>query len=215
LTDPDGPHRLLVPAVVADDFTARLAALDGPARARLAVHTVAAGESLASVAGTYKVPKSFLQRINAEAPAELQPGHQLLVPAGDVAQLRAGLGADLERGSHRVRPGESLWSISRRHGMSVRELARMNGMSTQATLRPGQRLMVAGVSGDGDASADSSVSHKVNYTVRHGDTLSTIARRFSVSVRQLQGWNNMGRSTTVRAGQRLTIHLGGNTDVGG
>jgi membrane-bound lytic murein transglycosylase D len=66
------------------------------------------------------------------------------VPAGDVSQLRAGLGADLERRTHRVRPGESLWSISRRHGMSVGELARMNGISANATLHPGQRLAVAG-----------------------------------------------------------------------
>ena len=43
ITDPDGPHRVLVPEVVADDFTTKLAALDANARARLGVHTVARG----------------------------------------------------------------------------------------------------------------------------------------------------------------------------
>ncbi len=219
VTDPDGPHRMLIPEVVADGFSAQLATLDAAARAGLGVHTVAAGESLASVAGHYKVPESFLQRINADAPTQLQAGVQLLVPAGDVSQLRAGLGADLERRIHRVRSGESLWSISRRNGMSVAQLARLNGISTNAVLQPGQRLLVSGSAGAAGAvtaaSGDPTASGRVHYTVKRGDTLSTIARRFAVTVQQLQGWNNMGRSTSLRAGQRLTIHVGDNTNVGG
>jgi len=168
------------------------------------------------VAGRYKVPESFLRRVNADAPSELMAGHELLVPAGDVSQLRAGLGADLERRTHRVRSGESLWSISRRHGMSVGELARMNGISTKATLHPGQRLAVSGSSGGtSDSGGESPAARKMHYTVRNGDTLSAIARRFEVTVQQLQGWNNMGRSTSLRAGQRLTIHLAASANFGG
>lgn len=215
MTDPDGPHRVLIPELVADDFSSQFALLDKSARARLAVHTVAAGESIASVAGHYKVPESFLLQVNAEVPTELQAGQSLLVPAGDVSQLRAGLGADLERRIHRVQPGESLWSISRRNGMSVGQLARMNGISTQALLHPGQRLMVSGAPGTASANAVTSASGPLRYTVQSGDTLSEIARRFAVTVQQLQGWNNMGRSTTLRTGQQLTIHVGGNRNVGG
>lgn len=215
LTDPDGPHRILIPEVVADGFCLQLAALDAPARARLGVHTIAPGESVASIAGHYKVPESYLQRINAETAAEPRPGELLLVPAGDVSQLRAGLGADLERRIHRVRPGESLWSISRRHAMSVAQLARLNGISTKATLHPGQRLTVSGAPGGGSASDAASEPRGSHYTVRRGDTLSAIARRFAVTVRDLQAWNNMGRSTALRAGQRLTIRAGGSAGVGG
>ncbi len=216
LTDPDGPHRMLIPEVVADGFSTQLAALGLPARAGLGTYTVTNGESFASVADRYKVPQSFLERFNADAPSRLAAGQELLVPAGDVSQLRAGLGADLERRSHRVRSGESLWSISRRHGMSVGELARMNGISTEATLHPGQRLAIAGAPGrSSDAGSGAAASRRMHYTVQDGDTLSAIARRFEVTVQQLQGWNNMGRSTSLRAGQRLTIHLGANADVGG
>jgi membrane-bound lytic murein transglycosylase D len=223
ITDPEGPHRVLVPEVVAEGFTAKLASLDGNGRARLAVHTVAPGESLTSIAGRYKVPESFVERVNAGKRADLRPGDELWVPAGDVSQLRAGLGADMERRVHRVKSGESLWSISRRYGMSVSQLARMNHISTKAMLQPGQRLQVAG-SGGSAAPAESSgggkpqvaaANGKVNYKVRRGDTLSTIARRFEVTVRELQAWNNMGRSTSLRAGQSLTIHVGGGANVGG
>jgi membrane-bound lytic murein transglycosylase D len=223
ITDPDGPHRVLVPEVVAEGFTQKLAALDGNARARLALHTVEPGESKASIAGRYKVPEAFVDRVNDGKTAQLRPGDVLWVPAGDVSQLRAGLGSDMERRVHRVKSGESLWSISRRYRMTVAQLARMNHISTKAVLQPGQRLQVAGSGGSGGAApaSDSSTQQvaaangKVNYKVRRGDTLSGIARRFEVTVRELQAWNNMGRSTALRAGQFLTIHVGGGPDIGG
>jgi membrane-bound lytic murein transglycosylase D len=220
MTDPDGPHRVLVPEVVADNFTVRLAALDANARAGLAVHTVAPGESLASIAGRYKVPESVVDRMNEGPQSGLQPGDALWVPAGDVSQLRAGLGADLERRVHRVRSGESLWSISRKYGMTVSQLARMNQISTKSVLQPGQRLQVAGSAGSGgSAAADTArvaaADGKVKYKVRRGDTLSGIARRYAVTVRELQSWNNMGGSTALRAGQSLTIHVGGGSGIGG
>ncbi len=226
ITDPEGPNRVLVPEVVADDFVASLAALDDHARARLALHTVAAGESLTSIAGHYQVPEAFLDRMNDGAQANLRAGDELWVPAGDVSQLRAGLGSDLERRTHRVKEGESLWSISRRYGMSVGALARMNHISTKSLLRPGQRLQVAG-SGPSQATGVASVADsrsaeraaatggKVSYRVKRGDTLSAIALHFAVSIRELQSWNNMGRSTALRAGQSLTIHVGEGAGVGG
>jgi membrane-bound lytic murein transglycosylase D len=221
MTDPDGPHRVLVPEVVADGFTSKLVALDGNARARLAVHTVAPGESLASIAGYYKVPESVIDRMNEGPQAGLKAGEALWVPAGDVTQLRAGLGSDMERRLHRVKSGESLWSISRRYGMTVTQLARMNHVSTKATLQPGQRLQVAGSGGSGASASGAgetrtaAVDGKVRYKVKRGDTLSGIARRYAVTVRELQSWNNMGGSTALRAGQSLTIHVGGGTSVGG
>ena len=216
ITDPDGPHRLLVPEVVADGFTAKLGALDANTRARLAVHTVEAGESLASIAGRYKVPETFIDRVNTGARADLRPGDLLWVPAGDVSQLRAGLGSDLERRIHRVKSGESLWSISRRYGMTVSQLARMNHLSSKSVLQPGQRLQVAGSGGSvAETEAKVAAMGKVNYRVKRGDTLTGIARRFEVTVRQLQAWNNMGASTALRAGQFLTIHVGGAASAGG
>ena len=216
ITDPDGPHRMLIPEVVAEGFTTRIASLDANGRARLGEHAVVAGESLASIAGRYKVPETFIDQVNAGKRADLQPGDVLLVPAGDVSQLRAGLGSDLERRVYRVRNGDSLWSISRRHGMTVSQLARLNGISTSAVLQPGQRLQVSGrVATAGAATTQVAASGKVDYRVKSGDTLSGIARRFAVTVRQLQVWNNMGGSTALRAGQRLTIHVGGESGIGG
>ncbi len=168
------------------------------------------------------MPETVIDRVNTGKRADLKAGDQLWVPAGDVSQLRAGLGSDMERRVHRVKSGESLWSISRRYGMTVQQLARMNHISSKSLLKPGQRLQVAGTGGSAQSASASTettkvaaTAGKVNYKVKRGDTLSGIARRFAVSVRDLQAWNNMGGSTALRAGQLLTIHVGGMASVGG
>jgi membrane-bound lytic murein transglycosylase D len=105
--------------------------------------------------------------------------------------------------------------------MSVPQLARMNHVSTGTVLQPGQRLQVAGSGGSADSASGSAAKPrvaaaggKVNYKVRRGDTLSDIARRFEVTVHDLQAWNNMGRSTALRAGQFLTIRVAGDKSFG-
>ena len=95
-------------------------------------------------------------------------------------------------------------------GVLVAQLARMNHISSKATLQPGQRLQVAGSGGSAVSAAEpgqvrtAAVDGKVKYRVKRGDTLSGIARRYAVTVRELQAWNNMGGSTALRAGQSLT-----------
>ncbi len=48
--------------------------------------------------------------------------------------------------------------------------------------------------------------HKVAYSVRPGDSLWEIARRFNVTERQLQAWNHLGGRNLIRPGQRLTLY---------
>ncbi len=218
VTDPTGPHRVLVPDVVADRFVNEIAGRDAATRARLIARRVEPGESITSIASKFQIPESYLRHSNSLPSGQPKAGDSLLVPAGSVAQLRAGLGADLERRIHLVSSGDSLWSISRRHGMTVANLARLNNISTRATIRPGQRLIVSGPaagSSAASASTPSASGRSLQYTVRSGDTLSAIARRFRVTVRQLQSWNEMGAATALRAGQRLTIHTDGRRELGG
>jgi membrane-bound lytic murein transglycosylase D len=216
VTGPDGPHRLLVPAVVADQFVPRFAALEPAQRAGLTPYSVASGDTLTGLARHYQVPASFLQSVNGINGSELSIGTELYVPGRDVAPLRKGL-VRAATSQHTVRSGDTLWGISRRYGMSVGELARVNGISTKSTLRPGQKLAVRPpATGGAPASvAQAGEPRKINYKVRKGDTLSGIARRFDVSVRELQAWNRMSSNTSIRAGQRLTIHVDGSRDYGG
>jgi membrane-bound lytic murein transglycosylase D len=104
--------------------------------------------------------------------------------------------------------------------MSVRELARANGLSRHATLHPGQRLAVRPRAVDGaplhlaGSRHATAATRQIAYRVRRGDTLIGIARRFDVSVGQLQAWNDLDDSS-IRAGQRLKIRVDSSRDYGG
>ena len=60
--------------------------------------------------------------------------------------------------------------------------------------------------GDDRGEAVAAESSRITYKVRRGDTLSEIAERFDVSVRQLMTWNQLRQSTSLRAGQRLVVY---------
>jgi len=98
---------------------------------------------------------------------------------------------------HVVRSGEVLGSIARRYGTSVREIQQLNNMRG-TLIRPGQRLVVR-------APAAAPAPGRANvHVVRRGETLGTIARRYNISVEQLQQWNNLS-GTLIRAGQHLVV----------
>jgi membrane-bound lytic murein transglycosylase D len=104
--------------------------------------------------------------------------------------------------THRVRQGETLSHIARRHGVSVAALRGANGNVDPRRLRPGQTLQVpAGSASARTAHAPAPRIHQV----RRGENLTVIARRYGVTIRQIQAWNGL-RGTRIQAGQRLRIN---------
>jgi len=117
--------------------------------------------------------------------------------------------------AYRVRSGDSWWRISRRFGVPISVLKRVNNRRSN-TLHPGQVVMVPGHGRNSAvASASSSGSRRAktrqvaqsrsNYVIQPGDTLWDISRRYSVSVNTLQQANGLTRRSTLKVGQRLYI----------
>ncbi len=101
-------------------------------------HQVRPGENLWLIARQYRVSISDLQRWNNLGSNNLiRPGQRLMVHMD-----QAGGAAAPAIVQYTVRGGDSLWVIARRHGVSVRDLVRWNGLSESAVLRPGQTLSI-------------------------------------------------------------------------
>lgn len=98
---------------------------------------------------------------------------------------------------HRVRRGETLSGIARQYGVTIRQIQSWNTLSS-TRIRSGQRLTIHG--GTEQPTGPQRITHRV----RRGENLTTISRRYGVTVRQIMNWNSL-RSTTIRPGQRLRI----------
>ncbi len=107
--------------------------------------------------------------------------------------------------THTVVRGDSLWSISRKYGVTVAELAAANQLSPSATLRIDQQLTVPAKAAASVASASAAVGDAANtYEVKAGDTLGAIARREGTTVAALRSSNNLS-GDMLRVGQKLVI----------
>ena len=104
-------------------------------------HTVEPGESWWSIANQHGVSVERLCQINGLTRQDvLQPGQRLAVP--EAAPRRASSEQAPPEGAHRVRPGESLWSIATQHGLTVAQLCALNDIDLDAVLQPGDALRV-------------------------------------------------------------------------
>ena len=91
------------------------------------------------------------------------------------------------------------------HRDTVADLQRWNKLKGKA-LHAGQVLTIRGNS-QAPAQGDKEREAITYYKVRRGDSLSTIAQRFSIGTHHLKKWNpSLGK--TLKAGQTLTLYLG-------
>lgn len=223
-TDPDGPHRLLVPVDKAKSFGAKLAALPPSQRLSWKRHKIRSGETLGGIARKYRLSVATLKRVNKLRNNNIRAGRHLMIPTSAKALASYTLSADGRRqarlsktkGNKRiytVQPGDSLWKISRQYKVSHKKLARWNGMSPKDAIRPGQQLVVWSKSSGKSAKAIPAVAQrapvkqqKLSYKVRKGDSLDRIARRFGVQVADIRRWNRSNlKGKYIHPGQRLTL----------
>lgn len=224
-TDPDGPHRLAVPADSADAFREKLAELDDDERMRWQRHRIEPGESLRSIARAYNTTPDALRSANDIGGDVIRAGDHLMIPTASAeaetytqsasnrrARTQAGGGATSVE--HVVQQGDTFWDIAQQYGVDVRELAEWNGMAPGDPLRPGQELVVR-TAEDGSvqpATAEQSgtrepVREAITYEVRQGDNLYDIAQRFGVSVSQLERWNDIRRDGYLQPGDTLSVQV--------
>jgi membrane-bound lytic murein transglycosylase D len=198
-TDPTGPHILLVPVASADAFRDNVLLLTPDQRMRVERYAVREGDTVNAVAQRFNTTVQHLRELNELGSASvLAVGAELRVPSSvnslpdQVLQAAARVDSRGRSGSttvHVVRRGDSLWSIAQRHKMSINRLASLNGISTKAALRVGQRLKLQSTgastvasNGPRNSTPASDSGRRVTYVVRRGDTLSGIARTLKVSV---------------------------------
>ena len=224
-TDPDGPHRLLIPVAKAAQFKQGLAALPASERLTWKKHTIGEGESLNRIAARYQTSVSALKQTNRLRGDLIRAGRALLIPVAKQPGNYYSLSADARKFSdlkktadgksyiYTIKRGDNLWDIGRHYGISVRQLTEWNGLYQKSIIRPGQKLTVWIKDDPAPARQNliKAVAKKTNnglYTVRRGDSLWLIARKFNIRVKDLLEWNNLKRGKYLQPGQNLIVQSG-------
>lgn len=102
--------------------------------------------------------------------------------------------APLGSNYYTVKSGDSLWSISRKFGVTVNELKKVNNLSSNL-LSVGQNLIIPGKKNNTSSN---------EYVVKKGDTLYGIANKYNVSVDNLKSYNNLS-TDSLSIGQIIKI----------
>jgi len=107
---------------------------------------IKSGDSLWKLAKRYHTSTKHLKQLNPKLKGVLSIGKRMTVPAsGNVLASSSKANPLLAKGRrirYKVRSGDSLWTIAKRFGTSTRAIARINQMSANKLLRPGDRLWI-------------------------------------------------------------------------
>ena len=98
--------------------------------------------------------------------------------------------------TYTVKPGDTLWGISNQYGVSVTELARINNVNAN-TLQVGQVLNIPSSSG-------TNPNNMFIYTIKKGDSLYNIAKKYNTTVKDIIDLNNL-KTTNLSIGQQIRI----------
>jgi LysM repeat protein len=168
--------------------------------------TVKEGETLSEIADRLGIPMGRLMQLKGiNDPDLVEAGRVLKVPGGGGTRAGASAAAG---GTVTVQEGETLSQIAERHGMSLKQLMAINGISDPDLVEAGRRLRLSGPVAAAARPAGGSGGFRrgaSEHVVRPGESLSTIADGYGVPLSRLVAINAIGNPDHVEAGTRLKL----------
>ncbi|MBZ5501882.1 MAG: LysM peptidoglycan-binding domain-containing protein [Acidobacteriia bacterium] len=207
LTPKESGFELRLPAGAAKAFQQNIAQVPEDKWTSWRLHGVTSGETLAEIARQYRVTVAALADANhLDAHATVAAGFLLNVPTPPPA-------ARLVR--YRVQRGDTLEGIADRFDVTVEELKRWNHIRGGHVARGARLRIYAGGVSPGTtrghlamksvAEHGSEAASTLEYRVKPGETLYSIARQYQTTVSALRQWNAFLAERDLQAGDVLTI----------
>jgi LysM repeat protein len=174
------------------------------------VHVVRSGDNMYAIANKYGMSLYELMSMNKDInPNRIKPGQSVIVSnsfynertarKATTKKYAAKTKSDgFQQTSHKVKSGESLWSIATKYGTTISQIKQTNGLKSN-NIHAGQHLKVFNFRQSTTASAKSG-----RYTVQDGDSLWVIAKKFGTSVSRIKQKNNIS-GNNIHPGNVLYI----------
>ncbi len=194
----------------------------------VATYVVAKGDSLSKIAVKYHLTRNALAKANGlKSDSMVKIGQKLIIPgkastAGTYVPAAAATDNGPSGVTYKVKAGDSLRLIARHNGTTTAALRSVNHLKSD-NVRVGQILKLpAGSTPAASAPVAESTpapdtttpdtttnaSGRVTHTVKAGEKLSTIAKKYGVTVGAIATANNISDPSKIRAGQQLVIPNG-------
>jgi membrane-bound lytic murein transglycosylase D len=216
-TDPEGPHRLLIPVDKAGSFKEKLAELPHHERIKWVHHTVNKHENLKAIAKKHNTTLDDIMRVNHLDEDVVAQGQILLIPisyqslkgeapaAAVASNSHASVQLQPSKQIYTAKKGDTVKGLAQRFGVDPDDLINWNKLPGKALLKTGQKIVIKKI-GDIAVASNAPTFKQISYTVKNGDTLSNISRKFSVNVIDLRKWNNVPKnSAEIKPGAKLKV----------
>ena len=226
-TSPNGPYDLLLPVTHVEGFKTKLAEVPANKRVKWIRHSIRKGETLGTIAQKFHTSISTIKRVNRLRGKMIRVGRDLTIPVASRSLREYRLSSNQRKNklqniprqgrkvSHIVQQGDTFWDLAQYHRVGVRQLAKWNSMAPRDRLQAGQRIIIWSRRGSSVSSVDienlsapprRSITKRIGYKVRRGDSLARISNKFKVSISQLKSWNRSVRTKKyLQPGQWLTL----------
>ena len=202
ITPPEGSYQILLPRANAKDFRHFINTTNPRTWIPHKEYIIASGDTLSHIALRFNVPVSSIKKRNGLLGDRLTIGNTLYIPEGDGEAMVVPKIMRYKTISHIVTSGDTLSSLAVKYGTSVRDLRAQNGLNSEL-IRIGQALDILVPS----ASTKSTKLRRLFYTVKSGDSLYLIAKKFSLLISDITRWNKISREEYLQPGQKLTLFI--------
>ena len=218
------PYTILLPEDVVNRFEENLSKAGQRPKISWARHKVKQGDSLSLIAQKYKTTIGQIKSVNELSTDIIRIGDYLIVPLAQQAdsyyslsenqreKSRLNIQKNAEKIIYKVISGDSLWKIAGKYNTSVNDLVRWNQIIPTAPLSIGKELVILIENKNKTelakiANTGIDISRKIVYTVKAGDNLSKIAKKYQVKVNDIRSWNELNEEHILQPGDKLTITI--------
>lgn len=165
-------------------------------------YIVKKGDSLYSIARVYKTTVQEIQKLNNLKSNALSIGQELKIPENYVNDASANLPTYI---NYTVKKGDSLYSIAKRYGITTNTIIKDNALKNNL-LSIGQNLKIRTKEDSivEECFGNESSDKNIEYIVKKGDSLYSIAKKYNTDVSTIMKNNNL-KSSNLSIGQILKI----------
>jgi LysM repeat protein len=191
-------------------------------------YTVKAGDTVSGIAGRYGLATASVLALNGLGWKSLIfPGQVLKLTSGTTAPAPSAAPPAATGGRYTIVKGDTISGIAARFGVSTQSVLTANGLSWSSIIYPGQTIAIPGtvlaaenVSSVTPAPAAPAPAvpepttpvvstppppATTSYLIARGDTISSIAKKFGVSIQSILDANGLTWSSIIYTGRTLSI----------